>query len=289
MMKIKNTPLSSNDAGFTLVELMVGMFVSLIIIGVSLTYLISASASFKINANDGYIQENSRFALTFISRVLRRGGSNSQIDLGFETSPVLTDLICSDGPVNNIACTSTSSGPNNSDRITIAYILADGLTCNGSDISTFYSPDNGERIVDELWVATDADGVNNLYCKSSLMTSDGVLVAQGGAPPIISGIDMMKFDYAVDTNDDFRADRYLTIDEIVAGNPVSGNSYEDSIRAIKVGLLVNSGLVGATENNTEDLVDRVYQIFGVESTALNDQVLRQIFSTTIQLPNAPEN
>ena len=121
------------------------------------------------------------------------------------------------------------------------------------------------------------------------MTSDGVLVAQGGAPPIISGIDMMKFDYAVDTNDDFRADRYLTIDEIVAGNPVSGNSYEDSIRAIKVGLLVNSGLVGATENNTEDLVDRVYQIFGVESTALNDQVLRQIFSTTIQLPNAPEN
>ncbi len=282
----KNIVRKSYQAGFTLVELLVGVALSLVIISVAITYLVSSSAAFKVNLNDGYIQENSRFALSFITNTVRRSGSNSEIDLGF-TSPLLnTEDRClatsGDSTSSNQECSISNSGPNSSDKIAISYILRDGNSCNGQDISTFYTPDNNELIVDEFWVATDDEGLNNLFCRTSLRNSDGTLTQQGGAFPIIPGIDMMKFNYAVDSDDDFIVDQYLTIEEVKAGN------FEANIRAVKVGLLVSSGISVASDAITETEENRTYTIFGVDSAEINDSILRQIFSTTIHLPNARE-
>jgi len=270
------------QAGFTLVELLIGLVLSLVIIGIALTYLVSASASFKVNVNDGYIQENSRFALSYITDVFRRAGSNTELDLAFSSPLLYTASTCTDTTGSAGECTDSNVGPNNSDRIAIPYILSDGISCNGQDISTFYTPDNGEIILDEIWIEADDEGVNTLYCRTSLVDVSGTLTQQGQDAPIISGIDMMKFNYAVDVNGDFAVDRYLDIDQVTTGG------FEQNIRAIRVGLLVNSGITSARETNTEIEEKRTYSIFGTDSAELEDQVLRQIFSTTIHLPNARE-
>ena len=290
---MKNYTQMSNkfkQAGFTLIELLIGLSLSLVIIGIALAYLVSSGASFRVNANDGYIQENSRFAFSYMTDFIRRAGSNSQAELGTNTPLIVIDAVCQDesgaAGGNTNQCTTANTGPNNSDKVAIAYVLSEGTSCNGQDIASFYTPNNGEQIIDELWVAADDDGINNLFCRTSLRDSTGAMVPQGASVPIIAGIDMMKVNYGVDigtdAEEDFVTDRYINVDDVIAGN------YQDKIRSVRLGILVNSGLTIGQDSNTEILEDKTYTVFGADSDSLNDQVLRQIFSTTIHLPNARE-
>ena len=63
-----------NQAGLSLIELMIAMLVGLILIAGVLSIFISSRASYGINGAVGQIQENGRFALDFIRTATRKAG-----------------------------------------------------------------------------------------------------------------------------------------------------------------------------------------------------------------------
>jgi len=63
-----------NQAGLSLIELMIAMLVGLILIAGVLSIFISSRASYGINSAVGQIQENGRFALEFIRTATRKAG-----------------------------------------------------------------------------------------------------------------------------------------------------------------------------------------------------------------------
>lgn len=65
-----------NQGGFTLVELMIAIFLGILIVGALLTSLIANKDSMRVSENLARMQENSRLALELMSRDLREAGEN---------------------------------------------------------------------------------------------------------------------------------------------------------------------------------------------------------------------
>jgi len=72
----KQVPKLRYQDGFTLVELMVAIFLGILIVGALLSSLISNKDSLRVSENLARIQENSRFALELMSRDVREAGEN---------------------------------------------------------------------------------------------------------------------------------------------------------------------------------------------------------------------
>ncbi len=73
---IRQTYLSANGraAGFTLVEIMVAMVISLVILGGAITVLVQNQRNYRENDDFGRLQENARFAMDLITGDLRMAG-----------------------------------------------------------------------------------------------------------------------------------------------------------------------------------------------------------------------
>ncbi len=61
-------------AGFSLVELMVAMLISLILIGAAAATWLTSKKTYTLQEDLGRIQENARFALEFIKYDIRMAG-----------------------------------------------------------------------------------------------------------------------------------------------------------------------------------------------------------------------
>jgi type IV pilus assembly protein PilW len=72
LFNFKQTP--SNQAGLTLIELMVAMVISLLLIAGTITIFISNKQAYRLNEASSRVQENGRFALDFIRRDVRMAG-----------------------------------------------------------------------------------------------------------------------------------------------------------------------------------------------------------------------
>lgn len=301
--------------GFTLVELLIGMVVSFFIITVSLTYLVSSSRTFNVQTNDSVIQENARFALEVLSQNIRLAGLNSENDSEQQLSIIYAQDLCpgddggdADGGFGDTACTQDGV----SDRFAIDYILrSPASTCNGTDITQTMLDNNGGQLTlaNVFWTAdsglSTAD-VNRsaLYCQTyqidSQIETDFTITmsaaAMGDALPIVDGIDRLQVQYGVDSNGDGLIDMYQSFTNVLANivtndagvDVVGGLNNISSIRAVRFGLLISSGLGIDRVSSTEESVGRVYSVLDAPDETFNDSIFRQIFSTTILIPNAGE-
>lgn len=280
--------IAKNNLGFTLVELLVGLVLSLFIIGVALTYFISSSQTFKSHTAESVIQENSRFALEFLTQNFRLAGMNPSDDFTVSLNTIYNAAKCgagesgiSDGASGSERCTREGdSSTNNSDRVAIDYalhaestaIVANG--CNGSDLNV---PANSTlRVASTLWTADiDGDGVRSLYCQTINIDTG---VAAGPAAPIVDGVDRMQVQYGIDNNDDGVIERYQSFTNLGASNI-------DKVKAIRLALLISSGLGIESDAVTEEEIDRQFVLLDAPAETFNDWRLRNIFTTTVALPN----
>ncbi|WP_170211763.1 prepilin-type N-terminal cleavage/methylation domain-containing protein [Rhodoferax bucti] len=76
MKKNKQSFPRRRQRGFTLVELMIALFLGILIIGALLTSLLSNKDSLRVSENLARMQENSRLALELMSRDIREAGEN---------------------------------------------------------------------------------------------------------------------------------------------------------------------------------------------------------------------
>ena len=62
------------SAGFSLVEVMVALTISLILLGGAVSILVTSKSTYKVTEQQSLVQENARFALEFLARDLRLSG-----------------------------------------------------------------------------------------------------------------------------------------------------------------------------------------------------------------------
>lgn len=270
----------SSETGFTLVELLIGLLVSLFILAIAVTFLVTSSRTLVNQSSEDLIQENARFAFEILSSNVRLSGYNESADENVITEGIFDDTICdANSDCNGNSVNYDLSGVQiDSDSIAFDYVINNGTTCTGSQITS------ETKVVTVFFVADlDGDGVASLNCRSyeselDLLTQNFINYNEpNGALSIIDGVDSMQIQYGIDVNVDGSIERYSSYDNVTAANKAN-------VLALKIGLLVSSGQTIAGDQNTIVNQARTYQVLDGQNT-ITDGLLRQIYSTTIFLPN----
>ncbi|WP_423198136.1 MULTISPECIES: PilW family protein [unclassified Cupriavidus] len=208
-------------SGFTLVELMVGMVISLLLILVASSLYISQQRSNNTQGDLGEIQENARAIAQLLQRQARQVGYT---DFTFTANTF---------GANETLDASNDDGANTSDSLTFRYFgsslpggdpaaapgsasapKADGtvVDCSGNDV-------NANVLVSEVFsIAKDAAGTPWLQC-----------TANGGAPtPLFPGVESFQVLLGEDTDGDQTINRYVAPGAAVMAN----------VRALRVSLIL---------------------------------------------------
>lgn len=284
-----------STSGFSLIELMIGLVLGLFITTVAITYLVSSSKAFRIQNDDGRLQENARFALDILTKNVRMAGSNSSTDQ--TVNLFFSGLGCPDDAGNGTATACTgdsldedadSSGTPDSDRFAVEMITRAGVNdiaassgngCTGQNVG-FNADGSGRRMANVFWIA---DG--NLNCATYTITAGvGALVA-GSAQPMIEGVDAMQVQYGEDLDNDGVVERYTSFASVTD---------IDNVRSLRIALLMSSDIQRKLQNNNplnqqndEQAQVKTYTLLDSApiTTPATDRSVRQVYSTTIMLPN----
>jgi len=155
--------------GLSLIELMIAITLSMFIVAAMISLFVNSKENYRMNENMSRLQENARFAVSFISRDVRMADYRA----------------CIVGP-NSDRNTNAISGQNGTtDTVTITW-QADNCT---GEITTEYSIQEG------------ASG-NSLF-KSETGVNGGL------AQEIVEGIENLQILYGHDTNGDDVPDYYV--------------------------------------------------------------------------------
>ena len=294
----------STEQGFTLVELLVGVAISLFVTAISFTYLVSSTRTFSQQTNDDIIQENARFALELMTQQLRLAGLDTDAALDEELDVIYTGTICPATDVGIASATAPSNGTPctrdavagvdfASDRLAIDYkVTVPTTNCSGQNITqTMLNNSGGSLTLASIFWIQNVNGIRSLYCQSVDIESRQVI---GAGVPLISGIDAMQLQFGRDTNDDGLVDSYVNFTDLANGNPLNPATQTRQVKLVRLSMLISSGLAAAQDgartditSSTEQATDKEYRLLDaapIESDA--ETVLRQIFTTTVLIPNA---
>lgn len=239
---------TKRQTGFTLVEIMLAITLSLILIAGVVQVYLSSKTSFRVQNQLSRLQENQRISVEFLQRDIRQAGFKP-FDRD-DQSPIPADsrIVVVDG------------GGNTSDTITVQY--TSNTDCLGQA-----TPDG--MAINEYFIDMDDEGnsLNRLMCRGN---------GNGNAQPIADGISNMQIllgQNSVLSNDSFQmasADFYVNRTAITSMN---------NIVSIRIALLIQSEEPIRTQN--------VNQTFTLLDTVVTptDRIKRQVVTTTIPIRN----
>jgi len=240
-----NIPRMKTTAGFTLVEIMVAITLSLVLLaGVGQIYA-SSKESFRVQHNNARMQENQRIAMEFLNRDIRQAGFS-------DTNAVVRAIAAAGNDVG---------GANNSDEITIS--LVSPTDCLGAD--------------------TPAGGVaTNRYF---ILNQQLMCVGNGNpdqAQPIADGIENMQILYGVNTNPPGpgippTANFYR---DASSGDAETAGLNLNSVVSVRIALLFRTD-----EPIKSQATAQSYTLLDADALEFNDRVKRQVVTTTIPLRN----
>ena len=275
----------AKQTGFTLVELLVGLVLTVFISAIAITYMVSSSQAFRVQTNDSLSHENARYALEVLSQNVRLAGLNPQNDITQQLDVVYLGTGCEAG--NEGSNSGSAAGQctvddlsNSSDRFAVDYIADSDIEgCNGAEITASIA--NQVRVANIFWTADlDNDGVRSLYCQTINVTTGS---DEGtDARPLIDGVDAMQVQYGVATDVNVDPNNYIERYQSFSNLGAGDNT---NVKAIRIALLINSGLSGVGDTQLEDPVNRQYQLLDASVDINDDRVFRQVYSTTIAVPN----
>ncbi|WP_137925140.1 PilW family protein [Cupriavidus sp. 2SB] len=214
-------------SGFTLVELMVGMVISMLLILAATSLFISERRTHATQGDVGEIQENARAIAQLLLRQARQIG--------------YTDFLFASNEFASPSLEATNdTGVNASDSLTLRYFgssqagadpaaaadsphfpQADGSTvdCSGNDVSS------NVETTEVYSILNDPDGVPWLQC-----------VVNGVATPLFRNVEAFQLLLGEDTDDDGVVNRFV---------PPGATAHIDNVVALRVSVLLR----GASTNN----------------------------------------
>jgi len=214
--------MASNQAGFTIVELMIAGLLGVILTAGVIQLFIGSNQNYSLQEELANIQEDGRFAMIFLKNEIQQGG---WVDDFSDDIPEAVDII--------------NSSDGATDTILISYkVLPDGIAnrdCNGSVVAD-------GLIVNQFYVG-GASG-EELLCLGN---------GGGAAQPLIDQVKGFQVLYGVETSNacpDGAVNQYMTRDQVVA----TGNLLVVSVRLAL--LIASEGDVTSTaESRSHDLLD----------------------------------
>ena len=250
-----NINLIGRQRGFTLVEIMVALVISLFLVAGLIQILISSRQVYRVQDGLARVQENGRFGMDFITRSVREAGYAAISD-----NPAIGY-----GKFNGTALRGTEGTSGLPDSVTASFDT--DIDCLGDDTLTILVPGGSVgRTVNQFFLE---DG--SLKCKTFKPTDYPDTLTLLQTQPLIDNVEDIQILYGIDLSGDQAANQYVNATDI-------GNNW-DNVVSVRVCLLVRS-----VEDN---LVNEVspYQDCNGSSKTPNDRLVRRIFTSTINLRN----
>lgn len=278
---LRFTP-QKREKGFSLVELLVAMTISLVIGLAAIAALTVARRGFSTVDASSQLRDNGRYAADLIQRIAVQTGFK---DVTYVTQkPTAAEiattppsvygfnnaLASSSDPLNTLVPRTVSVVGYGSDVLVLRYQaletfpgsgVADGSMINCSGLPANSVPSNrSETWASVFHVSIGPDGEPALMCTTASL-SGGV----GTAQPVIQGVENFQVLYGVEgytsVNTSFGTPvnaapiRYLRADQMVVGSASSAATYANwrNVRAIRIGMVIR-GPIGSQQ-------ERVSQTF----------------------------
>ena len=247
--------------GVSLVELMVGVALSLFVLAGIITVYAANRQSFRVLSDLAEIQEVGRFAVDTIARAVRLAGYQGDSPSEW----VLGALSQANGGVDVISGANDDASDANikdgTDSFTVVYqASSDGLFADCLGLNTAAA---GSNISNTFSVSPS----NALQCSTDGGTTHTTL---------LENVENMQVLYGVDTDGDQQANSYVTANKV---------SDWDDVVSLRLALLVrsrNDGVALNTDTRAWQLLDKA--VYTTLAPA-NDSRVRRIFSSTVRLRN----
>lgn len=199
--------------GFSLVELLVAMVISLFLIGGIVQLFIQNKTSYKLQEGIARAQENGRLAIHFLEKNVRRAGypwDGKGTIAGFKKDKV---------PSGALDRVTPWEGDTSFDELVMQYQApSDGSTdCTGRNITA------DEYVAMHFYIADpDGDGTGTLTCDSITTMNSTKTTAS-----LITGIKSLQFTYGVDSN--FPIDGLPDGGTYIDADEVGSDSWDDIV------------------------------------------------------------
>ena len=273
----------SKQDGMTIVELLIAMGLGIFLMaGVIQVFLGSKQTFTTINAQS-HMQENGRFAMDFMARILRHSGYTTDINIDEILDPILRQATFAASA--NFAEGTAVTGANN----TVAPELKDGTDV----VRVRIEGSNDSPVNDCLGVPIAADQWSEV---SYFVNDDSQFQCQtvnaGGTTTatLVEGIDDLQIQYGVNVGgvvdnfvfpaaDDRPDEQLLTASKFVNADDMSADDWENVV-SIKVAMLSSSA-----DTPLDKSVAQTYDVLDNATVSYQDGKARQIFTQTISLRN----
>ena len=280
-MKKNNAP-KRKITGFTLIELMVSMVISLFLIGGVINIYLTSKQTSEAREELSSIDDNARAAIRILTQTIEHAGYATPVHIDFDDYIVGTGVtvnagICAGGGGNITDSTLILDSHDGATDVITVTALADAASaggaisrdCSGQALAVACQYPNaanldGTKIYNSFFIQVPAGETEpSLFCNGSVAATS-VRMAEG--------VEDMQFRYGINTTGDLAADKYLTAAQMTA-------SLWQSIVSVQVALLVRSSknVRNINESHTFQLLDK--------TVTTNDRRQRAVFTTEILLRN----
>jgi type IV pilus assembly protein PilW len=252
-----------NQLGLTLVEMMIAMTLGLLLMAGVTQIFISNKQTYSTTQTLGQVEDNGRFALSFLVKSIRNAGYVSNANSGTGSiKPFLAPPECAS---TNAWCTANGGSGTQSDRIAVQFDSIGGADCNGTVVA------GGAIVVNVFWIANDpTSNTNALYCRGYNQTLGSWIEA---AQPLVPGIETLQILYGEITDNGTAGvpDHYVSADRVTDWS---------KIKSVRIAVLAQSASAGSGKNQT-----RKFAVLDAGLFSFTDNQPRVMYETTISLRN----
>jgi type IV pilus assembly protein PilW len=243
---------SIRHQGFTLVEIMVALTIGLLMMAGILQISLANKESSRLQRNMGFVQENIRSAMEFLTRDVRMAGLYINRSALAEDAP--------DPFLNVSAATTVTSSP----------ITADGGGAFNDQI-TLTRESNVDCLGQAIPPGANGFAINHYFISNQRLMCRG---NTGAAQPLVDGVESLQILYGENTD----------------GNPLSANRYvqPDQVADMKNVVSVRIAMRFISRETVRQTTDtNQYALLDADTftPAANDRLLRREITTTVSLRN----
>ena len=134
------------------------------------------------------------------------------------------------------------------------------------------------------YVGVSSDGTGRSLYRQRLLENSGGTLGAGTAVELIDGIETLQLLYALDTDGDTQAERYVSADNVTAAGSCGGSACTwNNVIGVRLGLLVETQNEVASADDTQS-----YNIAGTvfdDTNHGNDKRLRTVYTSTVKIRN----
>jgi type IV pilus assembly protein PilW len=247
---------SKAQQGFTLVELMIALTISLILLLVIGTIFTSSRQAFRVQEDNARIQESGRFALEILGRSIKQAGYADVPFTGFKVA------------FAGIAITGIDGAAGAADTLTVQYdgVAGDRECTNGIPV-TAADVTAGNNIIQAYFNLDVANA--QLRCAGQIAATPGVPAPPPAGSVLLDNVEDLQILYGIDTTGDQSANQYIA---------VPGNW--NQVVTARVCVLVRSDKTNIVSGNNSYL-----NCNGAAVAVPADRRLRRAFTETFNLRN----